>query len=85
MYIASLGRPTAGLADLSYAHQAIGSRSLFRQVDIPTGRYSDKQVDIPTGLYSDRSIGRQVGNPTGRYSDIKIIVKERINSYCRDE
>ena len=40
---------------------------IFRQVDIPTGRYSDRsisrQVVIPTGLYSDRSIFRQVSIP----------------------
>ena len=48
-------------------------RSIFRQVDIPTGRYSDKsifrQVDIPTSRYSDRSLFRQVYILTGRYSD----------------
>ena len=51
-------------------------RSIFRQVDIPTGLYSDRsifrQVDIPTGLYSDRSIFRQVVIPTGLYSDRSI-------------
>ena len=47
----------------------LGSGSLFRQVVIPTGRYSDRslfrQVDIPTY----RSLFRQVVIPTGRYSD----------------
>ena len=61
-----------------YQIQAFFSRltrisSLFRQVYIPTGLYSDRsifrQVDIPTGRYSDRSLFRQVDNPTGRYSD----------------
>ena len=49
---------------------------MFRQVDIPTGRYSDRslfrQVDIPTGRFSDRSIFRQLDIPTGRYSDRSI-------------
>ena len=66
---------------LSYIGYCTGSarysdRSIFRQVDIPTGRYSDRsifrQVDIPTGRYSDRSIFRQVDIPTGRYSDRSI-------------
>ena len=43
----------------------IGSGSLFRQVVIPTARYSDRslfrQVDIPT----NRSLFRQVVIPTG--------------------
>ena len=47
-----------------------GVSSLFRQVYIPTGLYSDRsifrQVVIPTGLVSDRSIFRQVDIPTGR-------------------
>ena len=51
-------------------------RSIFRQVDIPTGLYSDRsifrQVDIPTGRYSDRSLFRQVYIPTGLYSDRSI-------------
>ena len=53
-----------------------GVSSLFRQVYIPTGRYSDRsifrQVVIPTGLYSDSSIFRQVVIPTGLYSDRSI-------------
>ena len=53
-----------------------GVSSLFRQVYIPTGLYSDssifRQLDIPTGLYSDRSIFRQVVIPTGLYSDRSI-------------
>ena len=57
-------------------HVSAGVSSLFRQVDIPTGRYSDRslfrQVDIPTGRYSDRSLFRQVDIPTGRYSDRSI-------------
>ena len=43
-----------------------GSGSLFRQVVIPTARYSDRslfrQVDIPT----NRSLFRQVDSPTNR-------------------
>ena len=50
-----------------------GVSSLFRQVYIPTGLYSDRsffrQVAIPPGRYADRSIFRQVYIPTGRYSD----------------
>ena len=50
-----------------------GVSSLFRQVYIQTGRYSDRslfrQVYIPTGRYSDRTLFRQVYIPTGRYSD----------------
>ena len=57
-------------------HSPTGVSSLFRQVDIPTGLYSDRsifrQVDITTGRYSDRSIFRQVAIPTGRYSDRSI-------------
>ena len=48
--------------------------SIFRQVVVPTGRYSDKQVVIPTGRYSDRSIFRQVVIPTGRYSDKQVAI-----------
>ena len=50
-----------------------GVSSLFRQVYIPTGLYSDRslfrQVYIPTGRYSDRTLFRQVYISTGRYSD----------------
>ena len=51
-----------------------GSGSLFRQVVIPTGRYSDRslfrQVDIPT----NRSLFRQVVIPRGRYSDKQFVI-----------
>ena len=53
-----------------------GVSSLFRQVYIPTGLYSDRslfrQVYIPTGRYSDRSLFRQVDILAGRYSDRSI-------------
>ena len=53
-----------------------GVSSLFRQVYIPTGLYSDRsifrQVYIPTGRYSDRSIFRQVDIPTCLYSNRSI-------------
>ena len=64
-----------------YTPRRLGSvrysdRSIFRQVDIPTGRYSDRsifrQVVIPTGRYSDRSLFRHVDIPTGRYSNRSI-------------
>ena len=61
-------------ADISIFDQIEGSGSLFRQVVVPTGRYSDKQVVIPTGRYSDRSIFRQVVIPTGRYSDKQVVI-----------
>ena len=41
-----------------------GSGSLFRQVDIPTGRYSDRSIFRQTVRYSDRSLFRQVDSPT---------------------
>ena len=47
-------------------------RSLFRQLDIPTGRCSDSSIFRQTGRYSDRSLFRQVDIPTGRYSDRSI-------------
>ena len=47
-------------------------RSLFRQLDIPTGRCSDRSIFRQTGRYSDRSLFRQVDIPTGRYSDRSI-------------
>ena len=47
-------------------------RSLFRQIDIPTGRCSDRSIFRQTGRYSDRSLFRQVDIPTGRYSDRSI-------------
>ena len=55
-------------------HNTSSAGSLFRQVVIPTGRYSDRslfrQVDIPT----NRSLFRQVVIPTGRYSDKQFVI-----------
>ena len=66
-----------GLSGSASGSAVPGVSSLFRQVYVPTGLYSDRsifrQFDIPTGLYSDRSIFRQVNIPTGRYSDRSII------------
>ena len=48
--------------------------SLFRQLDIPTGRCSDRSIFRQTGHYSDRSLFRQVVIPTGRYSDKQVVI-----------
>ena len=77
LYIPKM-RCIVGLGSVRYS-----DRSIFRQVDIPTGRYSDRslfgQVYIPTGRYSDRSLFRQVYRPiltghipTGLYSSRSI-------------
>ena len=68
-------RPTFPLSISCYFGFGRGSGSLFRQVVIPTARYSDRslfrQVDIPT----NRSLFRQVAIPTGRYSDRSLFRK----------
>ena len=49
-------------------------RSLFRQVDIPRNRSLFRQVVIPTGRYSDRSLFRQVDIPTNRSLFRQVVI-----------